>query len=459
MIRLPCVVLAAALALNLAGCASIPASSSIVQDEVSRRSGLNLSWPHTAEEKKQTDDKVGALLKADMTPDTAAAIALLNNRRLRATFEEMGVSEADFIAATRLPNPSFSASVRWPNKRPRPPNVEFNLSFEVLNALVIPVRKKFAGEQLAVAQEQVAHEALGFIADAKKAAYTIQAREEFRNRLAAVLDVNRAATRFAQRQFDAGNISRLDLLNQQSAMQEAQLALSRIDATLQADREKLNRLLGLSGNEVNWQMAPGLPSPPEHEANLDSLEQAATTTRLDLAAARSRVTVARAALDFKRRTRLLPIDARFGIDTEREPGSTGGHAHVTGPNIEAALPIFDQGQADMARLSSDLRRAEANYEALAVDVQSEVRGARAALVAARTAAEYYDATIVPQRRAILKETLLQYNAMQKSNYELLFAKQQELEAERGRVEAWRDYWLARVELERAVGGQLAAPKS
>ncbi|HVS52441.1 MAG TPA: TolC family protein [Opitutaceae bacterium] len=457
MIRPASFILSTGFAIILAGCAGVPASSNVVQKDVSTRSGLDTAWPHTVAEKQQTDEKVNALLKRELTPDTAAAVALLNNRRLRATFETIGISEADFLAATRLPNPSFSASVRWPDKQPRPPNVEFNLSFEVLNALFIPVRKKLAGEHLAIAQKQVAHEALALMADAKKAAYAIQAREEFRNRMAAILSVNQAAVNFAQRQFDAGNISRLDLLNQQSAMQEAQLELARTDAALQDDREKLNRLLGLSGDEINWQMTPGLPTPPEQETKSDSLEQTAIAQRLDLAAAESEVAAARSALAFKQTTRFLPIDATLGIDTEREPGGTGGHTHVTGPNVELALPVFNQGQADIARLSSDLRRAEANYEALAVDVQSEVRAARAALVAARTAAEYYDATIVPQRRAVSKETLLQYNAMQRSNYELLFAKQQELEAERGRIEAWRDYWLARVELERAVGGQLVVP--
>jgi outer membrane protein TolC len=44
--------------------------------------------------------------------------------------------------------------------------------------------------------------------------------------------------------------------------------------------------------------------------------------------------------------------------------------------------------------------------------------------------------------------------MQKSNYELLTAKQESLEAERARIEAWRNYWIAQTHLERAVGGSL-----
>jgi len=37
---------------------------------------------------------------------------------------------------------------------------------------------------------------------------------------------------------------------------------------------------------------------------------------------------------------------------------------------------------------------------------------------------------------------------------LLLAKQGEVATERAYVEAWRDYWIARTELVRAVGGKL-----
>jgi len=144
------------------------------------------------------------------------------------------------------------------------------------------------------------------------------------------------------------------------------------------------------------------------------------------------------------------------VDTEREPGGTGGHSHVTGPNLTLALPVFDQGQADIARLSAEVRRATAIYEGLVSDVRSQTREARDALLAARAAADYYFKTLLPQRRLLLRETLLHYNAMQKSNYELLAAKERQLAAERESIEALRDYWIARAGLEMALGGRLPA---
>jgi len=139
---------------------------------------------------------------------------------------------------------------------------------------------------------------------------------------------------------------------------------------------------------------------------------------------------------------------------------------MTGPRIDLALPIFDQGQADLARLNAEVRRATANYEGLASDVRSQVREARDTLRSARAATEYYEKTLLPQRRLILRETLLHYNAMQRSNYELFAEKERQLVAERDSIEALRDYWIARAELEMALGGRLpggspapAAPKN
>ena len=40
-------------------------------------------------------------------------------------------------------------------------------------------------------------------------------------------------------------------------------------------------------------------------------------------------------------------------------------------------------------------------------------------------------------------------------YELLLAKQSEIGAYRDDIDAVRDYWIARSDLERAVGGRLA----
>ena len=76
----------------------------------------------------------------------------------------------------------------------------------------------------------------------------------------------------------------------------------------------------------------------------------------------------------------------------------------------------------MAQAEQTYLRAANLLAEKAVNVRSEVREARDALISARDAAEYYEKVLLPQRQRVLRETLLHYNAMQKSSYELLAAK-------------------------------------
>ncbi|HWB96067.1 MAG TPA: TolC family protein [Bryobacteraceae bacterium] len=435
----------------LAGCATNPRSSlPSVQQMVGGGGGPAVEWPQTDSEKSSAEQAVRELLARDLTPDTAVRVALVNNRSLRATFEELGVSQADLAAAGRLHNPTLFASSRWPDQAPRGPDVEFSLTADLFDDLLIPLRRKVAAAQLDAVERRVAQAVLDLAAQVKSAAYTLEARQQLRARVETIASANDLAADLARRQYDAGNINQLDLAMQQASAQESRLELMRTDAQIQSDREAINRLLGLSGAETDWKMAGEMPYLPDAEAPLANLEQSAIGQRLDLAVAKAQVALAQTAFDLKRKTRLLPGTVNLGVDTERNPDGS----RVTGPQLEIGLPIFDQGQADMARLGAELRRAQDNYEALSAEVGSEVRAARNALLAARAAAEFYDKTLLPQRELIVHQTLLNYNAMQKNTYELLMAKEQEQTAEREGIEAIRDYWVARVQLERALGGSL-----
>jgi cobalt-zinc-cadmium efflux system outer membrane protein len=438
--------------LLLAGCTTSAPRAALpdVQSKLQARAGVQATWPLTTDERTQADASVRELLGHDLTVSNAVQIALLNNRGLRATFEELGLSQAALGAAARLPNPTLSASVRWPQDPPRGPNAEFGLTAPLLDSLLLPLRQRVARERLVQAQQRVAHEVLTLVADVKLAAFEVLARQELRASLATAADLGTAADDLAQRQFDAGNTSRLERLQAQAQVQQSRLELLRAEADLGVAREQLSRLLGLTGAQTGWRLAGGLPALPNDPTSPDNFETLALGQRLDLAAARQEIDLAKRALDLRRSTRLLPGTVDAGVDTERDSG--GGR--VTGPRLELQLPLFDQGQAEIARLEAAWRQAEDRAEALASDIGSDVRTARDALAVARQAAGFFEETLLPQRRLLLRETLLQYNAMQRSPYDVLRAREQQRSAERGAIEARRDYWLARTRLERALGGPL-----
>jgi len=399
---------------------------------------------------KEIEQTVEELLQTNLTAQTAVSIALLNNRALQAEFEEIGITQADLAQASRLRNPIYAGFFRLPMHGPTVLNTENSVAQDFLDLLTLPARKRNAARNLEQTKLRVAHSVLRLTSEAQGGFYTLQAREQLVKRLNIIVEVNEAATDVAQRQYDAGNITELELHNLQATYAQSRLDFAQAQAQARADRERLNRLLGLWGKQTNWKIADELPPLPEKELPLENVEAIAVNRRFDLAAARSEVIAVASALRLKTNFRYLPGVA-LGVNAEHDLD----HSWVVGPTLDLEVPLFDQGQPAIARLAAQYRQASRTFEALAVNIRFEVRETRDALIAARDAAEYYQKVLLPQRQRVLRETLLQYNAMQKSNYDLLVAKEREQVAERGYVEALRDYWIARAELERAVGGRLA----
>src|ERR1700722_8250074 len=86
----------------------------------------------------------------------------------------------------------------------------------------------------------------------------------------------------------------------------------------------------------------------------------------------------------------------------------------TGPTFAIELPIFNQGQARIARGEAALRQAQDKFEALAIDVRSEIRELRDELASKRDIARFYQNELLPGQRQILNESLLNYNAIRTS---------------------------------------------
>ena len=444
------IILTGVLPLAMIGCASTNPKAAFgdVNKTVTARTGESVQWRNDSSS-NELAQALAPLLQTNLTARSAVSVALLNNRSLQAGFEEIGISQAELAQASRLHNIELTGSWRFPDQPPSAADIEYSAAGNLLDLLTLPAREKIAAGNLEQTKQEVADKVLQLAADTQTAFYDLQAQEELVERLQVMLEVNAAGADFAQRQSDAGNINDLELHNQQAPAIQSQLDLMQAKAEAQTEREHLNRLLGLEGEQIHWRIADELPALPEKELSLTNLESLAVRQRLDLAAARSQAEAIAAALRLKEHTRFIP-GLNLGVDTERMPDGQ----RVTGPTLGLELPIFDQGQPAVAKLTAESRQANDRYAALEVNVRSEVRAARAALLAARATAALAQDKLLPLRQKILVETLRQYNAMQKSSYDLLLAKVQEQMAEQTCILALRDYWTARVALERAVGGRL-----
>ena len=421
-----------------------------VQSTVASRTGKTLRLARTPADSKEVQAAVESLLATNLTADAAVQIALLNNPELYASLEELGIARAELIEAGLLSNPSLGATLGFPVNFSGGTKQEYSLAGNFLELVMLPLRRSLAGRNFAQQQLNLTHQVLELAAEVQKEFFEVQAAEQLLARLRLISEVNEAAADVAQRQYAAGNINDLEFANEQAAFAQTKVAFAQAKAELRAHREALNRLLGLWGRNTRWTVAPQFPEIPRDEIPLQKLESLAMRQRLDVAAARQQAANVATAFNLRSRTRLLPVDLNVGVEAEREPEGEW----LVGPSLDIELPIFNRGQADLARLGAQFRQAQRELQARAINARSEVREARDKLVAYRELAEYYQKILLPLRIQIVNQTLLQYNAMQLGPFHLLAAKERELDAERDYIEAVKNYWTARAELERAVGGNL-----
>jgi cobalt-zinc-cadmium efflux system outer membrane protein len=448
----------ASLVCVLAHACKTPSREEIFDDvraDLAERGIERVHWDNGTQADEEAADAVHELLQHELNADAAVQIALLNNRELQATFEELGVARADLVAAGLLANPVFHGEIRFPGHPKNP--LELDVSQDFLSVFLLPLRKRVAKAELDAVKLHVAQAVLDLARDTRAAFYELQAAQQSHEMHSNIVAALEASADTAQRLRDAGNITELELANQRAELARGQLELAAAEEEVNESRERLSMLLGVFGDDTEFSVASRLPGLPNDEPGYEEVESVAVSRRLDLAAARAEVEAAANVLGIERYAALAP-----GVDitwhTEREPeGLT-----TSGPGIEIPIPIFGQGQAARERALSQLRQREHHFAALAVEIRSDVRRLRFRMLSARNRVEYYRATVLPLRGQIVDETQLSYNGMLVGIFQLLEAKRAEIDAGRAWIEAQRDYWIARTELERAVGAPLAladAPES
>jgi cobalt-zinc-cadmium efflux system outer membrane protein len=435
---------------GLTGCASVPrdAGFSDVQSAVeSRTGGRSVRWRRDSGEDRAAADALAMLLQRPLDGDAAVQIALLNNHNLQAMYEDLGVAQADVVQAGLLKNPVFDAAVMFPDRGPFNPKWELSVSQNFIELLLLPARKKLAAAQFDATKLRVTNDVLAFVAEVRRAYYTAIATQQTLALQRQSFDAAQAAAEAANRLQQAGNISPLDAEKDQAAFAEAQIELSRAELEARDAQQRLAELMGIADGAGAFTLPQQLAEIPSESPKAETLESQAIADRLDIATARKQIVAATRNAEFVRAARLMP-EADLGARAERETDKQW----VVGPSLTLPIPLFDQGQASTAKALAEYRRARQKYQALTVQAQSEVRLALAKMLAAQSRGVTVRDALLPARRQIVEQSQLHYNAMLLGLFDLLRAKQDEFAAERQAIEARRDYWIARADLERALGG-------
>lgn len=435
----------------LVGCVSIPERPGFqdIQSDVAQRIDRQIVWNQNSPADLATSDEILQILREPLTVDEAVQIALLNNHNIHATYEELGIAQADLVQAGLLQNPVFEVQLRFPGNPSKP--WELHVVQNFIDVFFIPLRQRIAAAAFEATKLRVANAVLELATHTRRAFYQLQGTQQLLEMRMTATQALEASVELAQHQHAAGNISDLDLANQRVSFEQVRIDLATTEAQQLEYREQLTALMGLWGPEASlWKIDMRLPELPTEEIMPEGFESLAVSQRLDLQAARQQIESLAQEAGLAQYSGLVP-ELNIGVHGEREPeGET-----TWGPSIGLPLPVFSQGQPEIARATARLRQSQQRYVALAVQIRSEVRAALNRMLAARQLAEQYQKVMLPLREQIVEEAQLHYNAMQIGPFQLLAAKQAELESGARYIETLANYWLARADLEQAVGGQIS----
>lgn len=433
----------------LAACALPPRQPGIdaVDALIAERLAPGVPAPSGVRDEAALRAQIDALLGAELTLPGAIGLALLNNPRVGVEYAALGIARGDLIAASRLSNPRIGV-LRERSGGASTSSYTQSLSRDFTEALLLGARTRIGESEYARVQGLVADAVLRLVAEVEVAWFEALAASQVESMREAIARAATLAAELAGRFHAAGNLARLDLLVEQAAAGQAGIEARRAQAQARAARSRLLALLGLRAGE-RIDLPERLPAPPEQAMPSAPLLAAARGERMDLLAATREREIRADALRLARKWRWLG-SLELGVERETEDGEL----RVRGLEASIELPVFHQGQAAIARAQAELEAADARLAGLEIAIGHEIEVAADRLETARQLAQDYRQTLLPQREGIVAATQREYNFMFTGAFELLRVRQEQYAAWQEYFESVRDYWIARAELRRAVGGRL-----
>nr|WP_316639747.1 TolC family protein [uncultured Roseateles sp.] len=437
--------------LALAGCANLSgdAGFSPVQQAAQTHLGQSIRMVRSDGDQTAVADRVAELLAQPLSADAAVQIALLNNRELQASFQALGIADAERVQASRLPNPGFSIARKT---RGDEREIERGVSFDLAHLIALPLTRQMEDHRFAALQRSITMEMLSLAAESRKAFYLAVAAEQSVRYLRDVKAAADAGAELGRRMAQAGNWTKLQQAREHGFYSEAALNVARAEQARVAARERLIRLLGLWGAQTGFSLPERLPDLPATLQERPDIEQFAMARRLDVQAARQQVEATAKGLGLSRVTRFVNA-LEFGY----QRNNSNEAPRQTGYEISVEIPLFDWGEARVARAEAVYMQSVHRAAQTAIEARSEVREAYLGYASAWDIARHYRDDVVPTAKRISDENLLRYNGMFIGVFELLADARSQITAVNASIEALRDFWMAQADLDMALIGKPSLP--
>ena len=437
--------LAVALAVALAGCASVTRDEATgpARDWSQR---VDADAPPLNESTAQRGDLSAQreqLLAAPLTEVAALRLALATSPALQALLAEGWRAQAEAAQRGAPPNPFFLFE-----RVVTGGDVDITrfLGIGLTELITWPWRSEVARRDIDALRLQLAREVLAHNSEVRAAWVRAVAAQQLVNYHRQVQDAAAASAELARRMQAVGNFSRLQRAREQAFLADATTQLARAMATATVEREALVRKLGLDADDAErLQLPDRLPELPAQPRQGDEVAQRAIDERLDLLLARAQLGAAQHAMGLET---VQLFDIELAAVSELGPGGERGRGFEAG----IRLPLLDPGIALRQASSARLLAAQNRFEQVRIEAGSVLRERYVLYRSAHDLARHQRDEVVPLKRLITDEMLLKYNGMLVGVFELLADARAQVGAVIAAIEAQRDFWLADAALNAAIVG-------
>lgn len=444
--------------ISLTGCANFSPDGGMftVQAISSDALAKDVARISTEEEARAARERVRMLLVKPLDAETSVQVALLSNSGLQAAFAELGAMEAQSVGASLPPSPTFSLSRLVAT---RELEIERQVLVNVLGLLTLPRRREIAEGRFRQAQLSAAETVLRLAADTRRAYHRAVASAQIVAFLEEAKTAAEASSDLAKKLGETGALNKIGQAREHAFYAElgAQLAAARLRKA--SDREQLTRLMGLWGADIDYRLPGKLKQLPSAAKSTGEIEAEAVAKRIDLEIARMELDLLAKSYGLTRATRFVNVlelagTSRYDRVFSDAPG--GGLEKDTadwrGLAVDIQIPLYDFGEATTREAEERYMQAAHRLAEKAVNVRSEVRQAYTGYRGTYDIARHYQQEVLPLRKIISDETLLQYNGMLVDLSQLLIDARERVASNIAAIEAKRDFWLAATDLHVAIVG-------
>lgn len=388
---------------------------------------------------------------ASVGSDEAGATArfLAESPQVAAVRAAVQSAQAERLAAGVWPNPRLDAGREQIFSSGGPTEQsQVGLQLPVPIAGKRELRAAVAEAGVQAAEARARHQITALVLEFRTAYASAHRHEAAMRTLEDGLATFRRLERVAEARAKAGEVAGYDVLRLRLARTE--LETQHAEARLQAAGERAH-LAGLLGEPLS---GPLRLSPPVALADVATLVAQAEAQRADLAMVRAEQARAQLSATLADRDRWPDPDLALGLRQTNEP-TVQGIGYTAG--VSWPLPLFDRGQAGVARAEASLAERGAERRALEARLRLELPMAHAVATERAEAAARFRREVLAHVPEVVRVAEVAYREGDQGLVALLDAHRAAMDARLRALDLQLSAHAARLDLERLLGAPPSDP--